>query len=364
MRRILHAIPTLGRGGAERQLALLSGELSARGWDVHVAVRELGPNAAALGEGGATVHRVEATGNYHPALAVRYLSLVRRTRPAIVQTWLTQSDVLAGSAARATGTPWILSERSTAACYGRGMRDRLRRTLARGVTAVAANSPAGAEYWSGHVGPEVPCRVIPNGLSLAQLDAVRPGDRAALGVAEEQPLVLVVGRLYQPEKNVLGVVQAMKTVSERCGAVALFCGEGPDREALARAAAELGLDGRVRLVGDRQDVWSLMKSADLLVSASFFEGHPNAVLEAMGCGCPVVASDVPGHRGVLDEEMALFFDPADPGQIAARILATVQDRSAALARAQRARRRAERFSVAAMADAYERLYDDVLTGGH
>ncbi len=53
-------------------------------------------------------------------------------------------------------------------------------------------------------------------------------------------------------------------------------------------------------------VWALMKKASVFVSLSAYEGCPNTVMEAMACGCPIIVSDIPEHREILDEQSALF----------------------------------------------------------
>ena len=80
MLKVLHCIPGMGGGGAERQLAYLAGPLAACGWDVHVALRTGGANLARLERGGATVHMVTAVGNHDPRLAWRLADLFRRVR--------------------------------------------------------------------------------------------------------------------------------------------------------------------------------------------------------------------------------------------------------------------------------------------
>ena len=84
------------------------------------------------------------------------------------------------------------------------------------------------------------------------------------------------------------------------------------RAAVEAAVAGLGLADRVRLVGFVPDAWAWMKRASVLVSPSLFEGHPNVVLEAAACGCPLVVSDIPAHREFLDGENAVLVDTGDP----------------------------------------------------
>jgi glycosyltransferase involved in cell wall biosynthesis len=100
----------------------------------------------------------------------------------------------------------------------------------------------------------------------------------------------------------------------------------------------------------------MMKRADAFVSLSRCEGRPNIVLEAMACGCPLVVSDIPAHREILDESTALFARLDDPGQTASAIKATLVCGDAARGRAHAARVRTLEWPVETMARLYEELY--------
>ena len=103
-----------------------------------------------------------------------------------------------------------------------------------------------------------------------------------------------------------------------------------------------------------------MKAADAFVSVSYLEGQPNAVMEAMACGCPLVVSDIPMHREFLDEETALLVDPDDADAIARAIEAVLSDPEAARRRSEKARELAAQWSISEMAQQYDRVYSECL----
>ncbi len=144
--------------------------------------------------------------------------------------------------------------------------------------------------------------------------------------------------------------------------MALLCGEGPLESELRARIAKVGASDRIRLLGYTDRIWSLMKRADVLISASWFEGHPNVVMEGAACGCPLVLSDIPAHRECFGEDAALFADPADPAGLAAAIRETLEDRTAASRRAGRARSAAAALSVERAAAAYLRSYEKATPG--
>jgi glycosyltransferase involved in cell wall biosynthesis len=134
-------------------------------------------------------------------------------------------------------------------------------------------------------------RVLRNGVDLGLF---RPGDRAgarrALGL--DGPTLLSVGLLIERKGHHL-VIDALAGLP---GVTLLVAGSGPDRAALERRAAERGVAGRVRFLGEvaHERLPALYGAADALVLASSREGWANVLLEAMACGTPVVATDVWG----------------------------------------------------------------------
>src|SRR5687767_10243130 len=145
--KVLHCIPGMGGGGAERQLAYLAGPLGERGWDVHVALGRGGPNLSRLQSGGATVHWLAGSGNHDPRLAWQLARIFRRVRPDIVQVWFVQMEVLAGSLSEVFRVPWVMSERSSVLAYPPSLKNRVRVALAHTADAVVSNSSAGDAYW-------------------------------------------------------------------------------------------------------------------------------------------------------------------------------------------------------------------------
>jgi glycosyltransferase involved in cell wall biosynthesis len=346
--RILHCIPTLSGGGAERQLALIAPRLAARGHDVHVAAFRGGVYLDALRGGAVTVHMLSQRGSYDPRMPLAFVRLIRRLRPDVVQTWLAQTDVVAGAAALLCRVPWILSERSSAPAYGGSLKMRVRRWLGRHATAVVANSREGLAYWNGGGAPLR--EVIGNAVVVEPREpsnAIPPGDR----------LILYAGRLSE-EKNVGRIVDAVVPIlRERPGVWLAICGEGPLEADVRARVASSGVAERILLNGFVPDVWSWMRRADVLVSLSRFEGNPNAVVEALAAGCPVVLSDIPAHRELVDDTAAMIVKLQDAE---AAIRATLDDRDAALRRAEAGKARVADRRVCAVADRYVDLYERVV----
>jgi glycosyltransferase involved in cell wall biosynthesis len=352
--RILHLIWAMGGGGAERQLAGIAPELARRGHDVHVAMLRGGVHAQRLADGRCVLHRVPASFKYDPLLVLRVARLVRRIRPDVIHTWLTQMDIVGGAVARMLRVPWVLSERSAASSYPPVLLNRLRVAAGRRADIVAANSPGGAEYWQAHGFPAARIEIVPNFVPTSELDAAPPLDDAR--VAADDELLVHVGRL-SPEKNLSTLIAAMEIVCrERPRARLALCGEGPLRDTLAAQVRAAGLQERVVFAGFVQNVASWLKRSSATVAVSLCEGHPNAVLEAIAAGVPLVLSDIPAYRAVVDETSASFTPVDDVRAMAAAIVGTLREREAALERALRARTAIASLTLDAAVTRFENVY--------
>jgi len=351
MTRILHVIPGLTGGGAERQLTILAAIQAQRGHQVHIAV--LRPEIPAqLAESDVQVHYVRAANNYDALMFSRLYHIVQRAQPDMLQTWLTLPDVLGGSIARMRRIPWVLSERSEAAAYPPSWKHRVRVRLARHSQAIVANSEGGADYWTSHGIPRARIAVIPNAVVVPPWPSVPvPLSTAFQG----HPLILFAGRL-SAEKNPLVLVDALALAFATSNAMALMCGTGPMEHQVAARIREHGMQDRIVLAGHRSDVPALMHQAQLCMAISVFEGNPNVVLEAMAIGCPLVVSDIPAYTRLLDHSCARIVPVQDARTMARAIHEVLQDPHSAAARAAAAKARVANRTPDDLADAYENVY--------
>ena len=128
-------------------------------------------------------------------------------------------------------------------------------------------------------------------------------------------MIAAVGRLW-PQKRLKDVIWATDLLRViRDDVYLLVIGDGPQRAALQRYALLCRVDDRVRFLGVRSDVLQLLPHCELLWLASGYEGLPNAVLEAMAAGIPVVATDVPGTRQLVVHGETGFLLPVGDARI-------------------------------------------------
>jgi starch synthase (maltosyl-transferring) len=359
-------ITDLDVGGAERALTALATRLDRSRWRVGVFCLS-GPGALAeVIRGAGLPCECLGVSRRNPIQAVARLArALRRFRPELVQGFLFHANLAARLAAPWVGRPrpWVLGGIRVAERQRRWhlLLDRWTSRLVAGEVCVSR----GVLAFSRDVGGLDPARltVIPNGIDPAPIDAAEPVPRATIGIPDEAHLALCVGRL-DPQKGLPDLLDAAgRVIERRPGWHLALAGDGPERDRLLRSIeAHTALRDRVRWLGRRDDVPGLLKSADVLVQASHWEGMPNAVLEAMAARRAVVGTAVEGTEDlVVPGETGWLVPPRDPAALAQALDQAADDPDRCRRYGEAGRLRVEReFSLDAVVAAYERLWAGIL----
>jgi glycosyltransferase involved in cell wall biosynthesis len=199
--------------------------------------------------------------------------------------------------------------------------------------------------------------------------------RARLGVRPEEALVLAVGR-QEPQKGFDTLVEAAPRILAAVPTARVFVAgrEGTQTPRLQALVDRLGLHDAVQFLGTRRDVGDLLCAADVFAFPTRWEGMPGAVLEAMALQAPIVATALPVIREVVDSDVppvreavrdgvsARLVPPGQPEPLATAIVATLDDRAGAAARAARAHADFQaRFTISRAADGMLTFYDHAMS---
>jgi len=308
--RILLFIHSMRGGGSERQMSYLANELVRSSTVRLVTLDEPGDNMYPLD---ADIERVglELTSNTGGFLRGAYSNLhrIRRLRqaisdwnPSLVISFCDSNNVLALLACP-TNIPVVISERSDPR-YQRLNRfwEIMRRySYPKCRFCIVQTEEVGYYLSSSKLVPAAKIRVIPSAICFPAID---------LEAIEHQresnnPKTLIfVGRLSR-EKNVQALLRAWAALSPRHPDWELMIvGDGQERESLQNLASQLGISRSVRWMLWRDDVWSLLGSANAYCLVSQYEGFPQSMLEAMAAGLPVAVTDCsPAIRYALEDEV-------------------------------------------------------------
>lgn len=276
---------------------------------------------------------------------------------AVVHGYLFEGNLLAALAGRLGRRPVTLVSKRSLDRYERVDR-RLAAALSnRLADRVTVNAAAVRDLVAEHEWcPTSRMVLIPNGVALPSRPA-RPAD-AATPSSETGPIVGMVGRLGW-KKGYQHALEAAAMVREVLPGVRFdIVGEGDQRPMLEERTRSLGLEETVRFLGKRRDVAELMAGFDCYMLSSVVEGMPNALLEAMALGRPVVATSAGGSAEVVvDGESGLLVPPGDPRALADAVLRILRDPALAARLGAAAELRVRRdFDQSAMLRSIERLY--------
>lgn len=205
--------------------------------------------------------------------------------------------------------------------------------------------------------------VIYNGIDIDGFGRDSRHDaRSALGVRDNDFVVGFAGRL-DPVKDIRGLIKVFELFrnrleSNREQARLLVVGDGLEREAAEKFAAERGLRENVLFAGLRTDIPRCMAAMDVYVQPSFYEGHSLTILEAMAAGLPIVSTSVGGTPEIIrNGSNGFLYRPGDYEQMAAVVLDLYRQPSLSSKIGRAGRKRvAEHFSVGVMVHQYENLY--------
>jgi glycosyltransferase involved in cell wall biosynthesis len=366
--RVVHLMKSTGVAGAERHLLALLPGLRARGVDAQLMVlaeRRGGADAliAAARRLGVPVRGVRIFADCDPSLVWRLRGLLRELRPAIAHTHLVHADIHGIPAARLAGVPVVVTTRHNDDAFRRRPPLRwIHRALWRPVQAGIAVSEAVARFSVEIEGaPPRKLTVIHHGLDLPDYRPEREGIRRSLGCDSGELLVGMVGRLTEQKGMALGL-EAFAAIAARVPrAQLLVVGDGPLRERLTARAQDLGLAGRTRFLGWRDDAARLMVGLDVFLAPSRWEGFGIVLLEAMAQATAIVASDVGAIPEIVEHgASALLAAPGEARQLADHLRTLLEDEQerARIGRAGRARL-LERFTIDRMVAETCELYNSL-----
>ena len=348
MLRVAHVVDSLHLGGTETQCVALVRGLAARGVANLVVYGHDGPLRSRLEIPNVTLIR-RATGAFlRPRFAAAVIALARELRawrPTVVQTYGFYTNLPGLLAGRLAGVPVLVGGKRGYDPHLNAAKRRLD-TLARALGHTTVVNSDALRRWLADAEGTRPVAVITN--------CVIPGGPLVPG---DDPIVGMIANFVPPKDHASFLRAAALVVEQVPMAEFHLVGAGPGEAPARRLAAELGIASRVRFLGRLAPdaVWTALHRFAASVLSSGSEGMPNAVLEAMAAGRPVVASRVPGMDEVVRHGATGYLvPPADARALATAITRLLKDPSAA------ARMGAAGRDCALTAHSPARMVDDFL----
>jgi glycosyltransferase involved in cell wall biosynthesis len=363
--RVLHLIATAQRRGAEVFASDLVHALGQTGTDQAVVVLD-GTHAPAIGFDAPVAYlHGGAKGGWgaQPRTVVALRSVVRRWRPDVIQAHGGEPLMYASLAG---GPPVVY--RKIGGAHPRFRSGPLRPLyswmLRRADAIIAVAEAMRREVTEQFRVPSSRVRTIPHAVDPQRIVPTRTREetREVLGVPVTSRVVTSLGALTWEKDPMAALGAPTPMLDARRDVVLLFAGDGPLRGRLRQEVHAKGLDGRVRLLGVREDVGDLLTATDVLLLSSRIEGLPGCIVEAGMLGVPAAAYAVAGVPEIVsDGETGVLAEPGDVAGLAGALRTIVDDRDLAQRLGATARIRChERYRIDAVAPGYLATYEDVV----
>ena len=351
-------LTALDAGGTERQMTELIRRLDDRRFQVHVVCfRRAGAWLSRVTGRAASTVEFPISGFARPGTGrqlLRFAAWCRRHRIAVLQTCDLYANVFGLFGGALAGVPVRIASRRELNPDKTERQMRLQRAAYRFASRIVANSPAAAAVLAAEGIAPSKVTIIPNGLDIDTVEPRAPHERVTR--------VITVANL-RAEKSHETLIAAAASLAGRCPDLRYrIVGDGPRRVELERLTRTKGVDRIIEFTGHRDDVPRLLADADLFVLPSRSEAFPNAALEAMAAGLPVVASAVGGLVDLVNPSTSgILVPPSDATALASAIERLYRDPAAAAKMGDAARREVcSRYSFDKMVGAFEDLYEQEL----
>lgn len=381
--KILHVITRLIQGGAQQNTVLCCAAQTKAGHDVHLAYGPIyGPEGSLLNEAkasGAVLHEIasmrRAVNPWHDLRCYFALrKLIRKLQPDIVHSHSSKAGIIARAAAWAEHVPGVIHT-----VHGLPFHDRqpkwvhrvyvsLERWAAKRCHHLVAITPAMLEAFEAKgIAGKDRFTVIPSGVDLSRFtiaNNARAKAREQLGIAANAPVVALLARL-DPLKGHDDLLDILPKLIERFPDIQLlFIGDGWRRDHVEQRIAESGVAEHVKLLGfvPHEQVRDLLPTADVKVLPSYQEGQSRTLIEALLCGCGIVAYDVGGIPSIcIDGQTGKLVPVGDKQALADAIVWMIEHPDERRAMTERGRQLVrEQFSAEHMTRELESLYQRLL----
>jgi glycosyltransferase involved in cell wall biosynthesis len=326
--KILHITNTFSEGGLETFLFTLLPALKNNGHDITLLVldKNKAKRAQEIAQQGISMYIGKYNNVRDPRNIFLIRAFIRRGKYNIVHAHLfpTQYFVAIANILNRQRTTIVTTEHGT---YNKRRRYKFLKKVERFIynqyvktICISKGVKTSLDKW---VSLPSKSSIIYNGVDISKFRKAKPYSKTDLGLPENTKIVTMIARFFEA-KDHKTVVRALPHLRKEVHI--LFCGSGEQGINECKQLAEnLNVASRVHFLGNRTDVERIIKSSDVGILSSFYEGFGLAILEAMAAGIPAIASDVEGVEEIVKGH-GILFPVGDYRQLATEIMHLLENR--------------------------------------
>ena len=355
--KVLQIIPTLGMGGAEVMCETLTNALISKGHEVIVIslYEEKTIIADRLNQAGVNIRYLGKKKGLDFSCVKNLKQIIKEYQPDVVHTHLYALKYAVMAMIGLSMTPIVHTVHSVAQKESGKVDKALNKLifLSKKAIPVALSSEVQKSMQSVYGIMEEDCPIVANGVTL---EKYLP--KKEYGLLD--PVSLIHVGSFSPVKNHMCMIEAVQRLRDEGVSVRLrLVGDGMLRDEIERKIVECKLNEYVELCGVSSEIHKKLIESDIFVFPSKWEGIPMSLIEAMGTGLPIVASNVGGIKDMLkNEETALLINPASE-ELALAIVRLINDYGLRKTIGINAYKQSRKYSATTMASAYEKIYNTV-----
>ncbi|MFX0199555.1 MAG: glycosyltransferase [Candidatus Hodarchaeota archaeon] len=369
MKRILIFINSFSIGGTENQAVLFLKHINTQKY--HLTICTLNREGKLLNEIQnltENIHEFKIPSFLNPVFLfqlIRLIRLIRKERIELVHTTDFYTNVFGVIAAKVAGFPRIICSRRDLNVFLSRYKQYIQRRLCCLADAIITNSHNIKRFLLEYEKMDKrKIVVIPNGIDLNIYSGVYDPEEITSEFALDRydNIIIMIANMNDPIKGHTVLLDAAQRVIRVCPKTGfLLVGEGMLRPKYEQYAKDMGLSYNLVFAGLRRDVPALLSCADISVLPSYSEGFPNALLESMAAGKPIVATKAAGAEIIRQDETGFLVPTGDPKALAEKILFLLENEHLRRDMGLRGRMIAENtYSIDEMLKSFESIYDRLL----
>lgn len=302
-KKIIHITQSLDNGGCENMLLRTLPLLHEFEHKI-ITLKEPGELAPKFVSAGIVVKTLRTTSLFNIPDIFHLRKLIREENPDIILTYLFHADMIGRFTLHGATSAPIVPFLRTTYNHPNYLIARVLEWLTKPlVKQYLANSEAVRDFYVKHIGvyPEK-ITVIPNGIDIDYFDSITPDPklRESLGIKPDDFVIICVANLHI-NKGHRYLLEAFENIySEHADVHLLIVGDGGERDNLKNQIQGYISKNNISFLGRRTNVPQLLKISNLFVLPTLFEGQSNAIMEAMASGLPVITTDIPENRNLIE----------------------------------------------------------------